>query len=69
MFKILLELKKVGYEGCLNPDHVPIMAGDSPDTDAKWSHSNVGWSSSSIGFAYSIGYIKAMLTALNEFWG
>lgn len=69
MFKILMELKKVGYEGCLNPDHVPIMAGDAPDTDAKWSHSNVGWSSSSIGFAYSIGYIKAMLTALNEFWG
>lgn len=69
MFKILLELKKVGYEGCLNPDHVPIMAGDSPDTDAKWSHSNVGWSSSSIGFSYSIGYIKGMLAALNEFWG
>nr|WP_263327704.1 mannonate dehydratase [Neobacillus sp. Marseille-Q6967] len=69
MFKILLELKKVGFDGCINPDHVPIMEGDLPDTDAKWSHSNVGWSSSSIGFAYSVGYIKALLKALNEFTG
>ncbi|HWO98151.1 MAG TPA: mannonate dehydratase [Bacillus sp. (in: firmicutes)] len=69
MFKILLELKKVGFDGCINPDHVPIMEGDLPDTDIKWSHSNIGWSASSIGFAYSIGYIKAMLTALTEFSG
>ncbi|AST95200.1 mannonate dehydratase [Shouchella clausii] len=69
MFKLLLELKKVGYDGCLNPDHVPVLEGDSPDLDANWAHSNIGWSYGSIGFAYSIGYIKALLNALNEVTG
>lgn len=69
MFKILLELKKVGYDGCLNPDHVPILAGDDADLDGRWANSNIGWKTSSIGFAYSIGYIKALLAALTEFWG
>ncbi|WP_088006854.1 mannonate dehydratase [Indiicoccus explosivorum] len=69
MFKIMLELRKVGFDGCLNPDHVPLMEGDNPDTDKKWAHSNIGWNYSSIGFAYSIGYIKAMLAALVEFEG
>jgi len=45
MFKILLELQRVGFDGCLNPDHIPRMEGD-------------------VGLAYSIGYIKALLTAL-----
>ncbi|WP_102347756.1 mannonate dehydratase [Bacillus sp. Marseille-P3661] len=69
MFKILLELRKVGFNGCLNPDHVPLMEGDSPDLHKNFANSNVGWSYSSVGFAYSIGYIKAMLTALTEFEG
>ncbi|MEF3331415.1 mannonate dehydratase [Oceanobacillus oncorhynchi] len=69
MFKILLELKKVGFNGCLNPDHVPILAGDIADQDKKWANSNIGWKSSNLGFAYSIGYIKALLTALNEVTG
>ncbi|WP_078394302.1 mannonate dehydratase [Shouchella patagoniensis] len=69
MFKLLLELKKVGFDGCLNPDHVPVLEGDSPDLDKNWAHSNIGWSYGSIGFAYSIGYIKALLTALTEFEG
>ncbi|MFB5662217.1 mannonate dehydratase [Alteribacillus sp. HJP-4] len=69
MFKILLELRKVGYDGCLNPDHVPLMEGDSPDLDRNWKNSNIGWTASSMGFAYSIGYIKAMLAALTEFEG
>ena len=50
MFKILLELKKVGFTGCINPDHIPEIPGDTP--------------ARSIGWAYSVGYIKALLAAL-----
>ena len=50
MFRVVLELQKVGFDGCLNPDHIPRMEGDTGDT--------------SIGLAYSIGYIKALLAAL-----
>ena len=28
MFKIVLELRKVGFDGCLNPDHIPRMEGN-----------------------------------------
>ena len=69
MFKLLLELRKVGYNGCINPDHTPIFAGDVADTNDKWAYSNIGWKASSMGFAYSIGYIKALLAALTEFEG
>ena len=51
MFKILLELKRIGYEGALNADHYPLLEGDVR-----------GGSSQSL--AYSIGYMKAMLAAL-----
>ena len=50
MFKLLLELRKVGFDGCLNPDHIPQLEGDD--------------SNHIIGLSYSIGYIKAMLAAL-----
>jgi mannonate dehydratase len=50
MFKILLELRKVGFDGCLNPDHIPRLEGDSGNA--------------SLGLAYSVGYIKALLAAL-----
>ena len=50
MFKILLELKRVGFDGCLNPDHIPFVEGDGPSIHQ--------------GLAYSIGYIKAQLAAL-----
>ena len=29
MFKILLELHKIGFDGCLNPDHIPSIEGGS----------------------------------------
>src|SRR5699024_5730352 len=61
MFKILLELKKVDYNGCINPDHVPILQGDVLDADKNWANSNIGWNYGNTGFAYSIGYIKALL--------
>ena len=50
MFRILLELRKVGFDGCLNPDHIPPLEGDTPGA--------------SLGLAYSVGYIKALLAAL-----
>ena len=28
MFKILLELQKIGFSGCLNPDHIPSLEGN-----------------------------------------
>ena len=28
MFRILLELHKVGFDGCLNPDHIPGLEGN-----------------------------------------
>lgn len=50
MFKILLELDKQGFDGCVNPDHIPRIEGDGPNV--------------SQGLSYSIGYIKALLAAL-----
>ena len=29
MFKVLLELQKIGFDGCLNPDHIPNIEGGS----------------------------------------
>ncbi len=50
LFKILLELQKVNFSGPINPDHISLIPGDT-------SEKSVGW-------AYSIGYVKAMLAAL-----
>lgn len=50
MFRIVQELRKVSFDGCLNPDHVPTLEGDA------------GYASH--GLAYSVGYIKALLAAL-----
>jgi mannonate dehydratase len=50
MFKILLELQSVGFDGCLQPDHCPQLEGD---TDAATQ-----------SLAYAVGYIKALLAAL-----
>lgn len=49
MFKILMELKKVGFSGYINPDHIPSIPGDTPAKLAGW--------------AYSIGYLKALFAA------
>lgn len=50
MFKLLRELERVGFDGCLNPDHIPALEGDHPPVTG--------------GLAYSVGYIKAMFAAL-----
>lgn len=49
MFKILMELKKVGFSGYINPDHIPAIPGDTAIKTAGW--------------AYSIGYLKALFAA------
>lgn len=50
MFKVLRELHKVGFSGCINPDHIPILPGDTQQRG--------------IGWGYSVGYIKALYAAL-----
>lgn len=50
MFKVLRELHKVGFNGCINPDHIPAIPGDTPQ--------------SGIGWGYSVGYVKALIAAL-----
>jgi mannonate dehydratase len=51
MFKILKALHELGFDGCVNPDHIPTIEGDCGNI--------------SQGLAYSIGYIKALLAALS----
>ena len=50
MFRVVRELQRVGFDGCLNPDHLQEIAGDN--------------ASAHQALAYSIGYIKALLAAL-----
>ena len=50
MSRIVGELSRVGFDGCLNPDHLQPIEGDG-----RSAHQ---------ALAYSIGYIKALLTAL-----
>ena len=50
MYKILRELRNVGFTGCVNPDHHPSLEGDPGGITA---------------LGYSIGYIKALFAALS----
>ena len=50
MFKIVLELRNVGFDGCLNPDHYFPLEGDGAASEQA--------------LAYSIGYMKALLASL-----
>ena len=49
-FKVVRELDRVGFDGCINADHIPAIEGDS--------------SAAHQGLAYSIGYLKALFAAL-----
>lgn len=49
MLKALRVYKEVGYDGMLMPDHVPSIAGDARGAQA---------------FAFTFGYIKALLSAV-----
>ena len=64
MFRILLALDRIGFDGCVSPDHIPIVEGDWADNmnpeSRQVSHQ---------GLAYAVGYIKALLAALAEYQG
>ena len=49
MLEALRTYKAVGYDGMLMPDHVPAIAGDAKGFQA---------------FAYTFGYIKALIAAV-----
>jgi len=51
MLKALRTFKEVGYEYMIMPDHVPGISGSEP-----WR----------VGFAYTYGYINALLQAVND---
>ena len=50
MFRILQELQRVGFDGCLQPDHCPRIEGDDDNVVQ--------------GVAYAVGYIKGLLASL-----
>jgi mannonate dehydratase len=50
MFKVITALHDAGYEGSLCPDHAPEFRDDEPERR--------------IGRAYSVGYIKALISLL-----
>ena len=50
MFRVLLTLKSVGYDGGLQIDHLPSYSGDN--------------AFQGIASAYAVGYVKALLAAL-----
>ena len=52
MLDVLKALDRVGFDGCLNPDHYPRLEGDGEGV--------------SQALAYSAGYIKALLLALDS---
>jgi mannonate dehydratase len=51
MLKAMLAYKKVGFDGCIIDDHVPIGVDDS-----SWGHR---------GRAYAAGYIQALIKTAN----
>lgn len=53
MAVILRALAEVGFDGCINPDHVFPIEGDGPDARQ--------------GIAYSVGYIKALIASLEGY--
>ena len=63
--KIMFALKKIGYSGCINPDHI-LRLNDGYDHS---DHPNKQWRHNKAAWAYSIGYIKAIMAALDEYVG
>lgn len=51
MLKVLEKLEEVGYNGAINPDHLPEFTGD---VDHK------------AALAYSVAYIKGLMSVLNR---
>ena len=57
MFRIIRELDRVGFDGCINPDHIPTIQGD-------YAEGMTGDQVAYQGLSYAVGYIKALLAAL-----
>ena len=51
MLKAMQAYKDVEYDGLLLPDHLPRMVGDT-----RYQH---------VSRAYAVGYIKALMAAVN----
>jgi len=51
MFKVLQTLKEVGYDGGLQLDHMPRYDGDTKNQKIAWG--------------YAVGYVRALLAALD----
>jgi mannonate dehydratase len=51
MLKAMRVYKEVGYDGMMMPDHVPRIEGDANEAQ---------------GFAFALGYIKALIAALDS---
>ena len=49
MLKAMRVYKEVGYDGMMMPDHVPTIEGDTSNLQ---------------GFAFALGYIKALIAAV-----
>ncbi len=52
MFRVLKSFKTIGYDGGLQVDHLPVLDGDTRHQ--------------AVATAYAVGYIKALLRALEE---
>jgi mannonate dehydratase len=50
MWKAMQVYKEIGFDGMMMPDHVPKIEGDARGFQA---------------FAYTFGYIKALIAALS----
>ena len=50
MLEVVRALDRVGYKGALNPDHDAVLEGDTVNRNAAR--------------AFSVGYIRALLSAL-----
>jgi len=50
MLKAMRVYKEVGYDGMMMPDHVPRVEGDTNEAQ---------------GFAFALGYIKALIAAVS----
>ena len=76
VFKILQALDRIGFDGCINPDHMSLHDADfaagtdlagAPGRLRKWLDDfTPGPQIAHHGVAYAVGYIKAMLCALEE---
>jgi mannonate dehydratase len=65
MIEVLKSLKKTGYEGAINPDHVPIFSNENnvEQHGTAWALDDP---KALLGFMYSVGYMRGLLSALSK---